>query len=105
MSNVLQWPIRVPGIPYRWVLSLSSSTPSPRCLAHGARTDALGVCAQCVSDWRRSLGADPDQWSHCRVCGFPLHPAVEADGADSCPSCADDVSAAVEVALTREREP
>lgn len=92
MGKILPWPTRYPGRPYWWVLSLDDERPSPRCVSHNARTDGLGVCAQCVSEWRASLGANPTQWIDCRICGFPLHPTVEAEGFDTCPSCDEKYS-------------
>lgn len=81
------WPTRVPGRPYLWVLSLAAEVPATRCAAHDGPTNRLGVCDACVAEWRLSLGADPDSWFECRHCGFPVHPTVEADGFDTCPSC------------------
>lgn len=88
-AAVTQWPTRYPGRPYLWVLDIATERPSPRCVAHHARTNRLGVCDECVSEWRATLGADPDSWKECRVCGYPLHPTVEAEGYDTCPACDD----------------
>lgn len=85
MSAVVSlWPTRAPGSRFLWVLDLDTGIPSPRCLDHG-RTNNLGVCDECVSAWRSSIGADPDAWKECTVCGLPIHPAAEAF--DTCPTC------------------
>lgn len=86
-GNIIPWPTRVPGRPYLWVLDLDTGQPAPRCATHKTYTDRLGVCEVCVAGWRKSLGADPNSWLECTDCGFPLHPSVEADGHDLCPSC------------------
>lgn len=85
----MEWPTREPGRPYRWLLELATERVAPTCPQHHRRTNALGVCALCVSDWRRALGADPLEWIECRVCGLPLHPAAEAGGFDTCPTCSE----------------
>ena len=89
MGVVLKWPLREPGRPYRWILSLDSDEPASTCVTHRGRTNGLGICFPCVCDWRESLGANPDEWIDCRVCLFPLHPAAEVGGFDTCPTCGD----------------
>jgi hypothetical protein len=73
-----EWPTRVPGMPFRWVLG--SARRAPVCPVHVEVTDVIGVCEPCLAD----LG-----WSgaRCAVCGWPLHPAVESDGANMHPGC------------------
>jgi hypothetical protein len=88
MGEVLFWPTREPGRPYRWVTDLQTGRPSPTCVHHKVATNDLGVCFDCVSEWRAELGAaDPDGFLECVACGFPLHPAAEGPGVDTCPSC------------------
>jgi hypothetical protein len=101
-ADVLSWPCREPGRPYRWVLSLDARRPAPTCLAHRLPTDGLGVCFECVAEWRAGLGADPDHFAACRVCAYPLHPAVESAGWDTCPTC--DPGVAVALAAVAEVE-
>lgn len=88
IAVVSGWPVREPGRPYRWLLDVVGEIPAPTCVEHRQRNDRLGVCALCVSAWRRELGADPFEWTECMVCGFPLHPAAEVGEFDACPSCA-----------------
>jgi predicted amidophosphoribosyltransferase len=75
-----EWATRVPGVPFRWVLNLASEERAPVCPVHDALTDEVGVCEECLA----ALG-----WSgrRCRVCGLPLHPAVQSGGAVTHPSC------------------
>jgi hypothetical protein len=88
MGVVVGWPTRKPGRPYRWVSDLSSGRPASTCARHKERTDPLGVCAWCLVAWRTDLGAaDPLEWKVCTDCGFPIHPAAEGPGVDTCPSC------------------
>ena len=87
MGVVLEWPTVEPGRPYRWLLDLDLDKPAPTCVKHRERTNGLGICDTCVSQWRESLGADPNEWVECRVCCYPLHPAAEVGGFDTCPSC------------------
>ena len=75
------------GRPYRWLLETGKRAPT--CPQHGERTDGLGVCPECVSEFRESLGSDPYEWTECFVCALPLHPIVEAGGHDTCPSCVE----------------
>lgn len=88
MGEVVGWPTLEPGRPYRWVSDLSTGRPASTCATHKERTDSLGVCAWCVVAWRTGLGAaDPAEWIVCTECGFPVHPAAEGPGVDTCPSC------------------
>ena len=80
----VQWPVLVPGMPFRWVLDLGSEVRAPRCPSHRARTDPFGVCEECLAE----LG-----WSgaRCAGCGWPLHPAVEGTvGGGFHPTCKND---------------
>jgi hypothetical protein len=88
MGELLHWPSREPGRPYRWLVQLDSDRPASTCVKHREPTNRLGVCYDCVSDWRAELGAeDPDAFIECAGCGFPLHPAAEGPNVDTCPSC------------------
>lgn len=87
MGVVIEWPTVEPGRPYRWLLNLDLDKPAPTCVKHRERTNGLGICYPCVSEWRESLGFSPDEWTDCRICLYPIHPAAEVGGFDTCPSC------------------
>lgn len=90
MGAVIPWPTREPGRPYRWLLDLTLEQAAPTCPAHREKTDGLGICPACVYAWRESLGVVPAPWTYCRVCQFPIHPAAEGEGVDTCPTCDEE---------------
>lgn len=90
MGAVIPWPTKEPGRPYRWLLHLEHDRPAPTCPTHREKTDGLGNCGACIYEYRLALDAVPaDVWTYCRVCQMPIHPAVEGEGVETCPTCDD----------------